>query len=521
MKKEFIIFKLKAKSVKNFGHRFCLAFKHSKQHHLVPKITALLWAASVAVFVALRIWSVWAPHLWGDELFNYSLSQGSLISLLKRTGLDMAHPPLFYLLLKPWIYLAGSSMSGLRVFTVAISVAAIAPLIMLGRELHLRTRENLLGLSLMAVNNYLILYSYYLRPYSPLLFLTLCSEVAFVRFFLRSESKEKWTLRILVGVNILLVYTHYFGWLVVVAQYLWVALTDRRHLRQITWAMAIVILCFLPWVGVIGYVSTKVSYTVLDQMSSDRSPSLQSIILLLRSFNGGFTSTLLTLAGSILFLLLVILGVKDSVLGSREPKVGDNASWKPLALLAWLTTFPIVTSLVASYAFTWIWMPRYVIVSTAPYLLLVAACAFRLRSPQARTVAVVFLLGWTAVTGFTDNLADALHGPNAPSYGLARDLSRAETRTEGPIRVYGLSPYAEQGLRLALSITGERRFEMVACPVDVSLPDDYFWVAVTEHDPRAAARTKELASDSGYSLGEPIYSGMAPQRHILIPISRK
>lgn len=521
MKKEFIISKLKAKSVKNFGHGLWLAFKHSKQRHEVPKIKVLTWAASVAVFIALRIWSVSSPHLWGDELFNYSLSQGSLITLLKRTGLDMAHPPLFYLLLKPWIYLVGSSMAGLRVFTVAISVAAIVPFIMLGRELHLRTREIWLALSLMAVNNYLILYSYYLRPYSLLLFLTLCSDVAFVKFILRSQSTGKWTWRILVGVNILLVYTHYFGWLVVVAQYLWVALTDRRHLRQITWATVIVILCFLPWVGVIGYVSTKVSYTVWDQMSSERTPSLQSIISLLRCFNGGFTSTLLTLGGSTLFLLLVMLGLKNSVLGPRETKAGDNPSWKPLALLAWLTTFPIVTSLIASYAFTWIWMPRYLIVSTAPYLLLVAACAFRLRSPQARTVAAVFLLGWAVFTGFTDNLADALHGPNAPSYGLARDLSRAETRTKGPIRVYGLSPYAEQGLRLALSITGEQRFEMVACPVDVSLPDDYFWVAVTEHDPRAAARTKQLASDPGYSLGEPIYSGMAPQRHIVIPISRK
>jgi len=213
--------------------------------------------------------------------------------------------------------------------------------------------------------------------------------------------------------------------------------------------------------------------------------------------------------------------LKKSFLGSREPEQDDGASLKSLALLAWLTTFPIVTSLVASYAFTWKWMPRYVIVSTVPYLLLVAAGAFRLRTPPARAAAVVFLLGWSAVAGFTDNLADALHGPNAPSYGLARDLSRAEARTEGPIRVYGLSPYAAQGLRLAISITGERRFEIISCQVNASLPDNYFWIALTEHDPLAVARVRELTADPRYSLGEPIYSGMSPQRHILIPIRRK
>ena len=78
-------------------------------------------------------------------------------------------------------------MAGLRVLTVAISIASIVPFIILGRELLLTDKGNCLALALMAVNNYLILYSYYLRPYSLLLFLTLCSHVAFVRFIRRGS----------------------------------------------------------------------------------------------------------------------------------------------------------------------------------------------------------------------------------------------------------------------------------------------------------------------------------------------
>ncbi|MCA1593403.1 MAG: glycosyltransferase family 39 protein [Acidobacteria bacterium] len=146
----------------------------------------------------------------------------------------MAHPPFFYLLLKPWVYIVGSSMSGLRVFTVALSIAAIMPLLVLCRELHLRIREIALASSLMAVNNYLILYSYYLRPYSLLLFLTLSSHVAFVRFLRHEESDKRRALLILVEVNIPFVYTHYFAWLVVAAPYLWVAFMERRRLRRFT-----------------------------------------------------------------------------------------------------------------------------------------------------------------------------------------------------------------------------------------------------------------------------------------------
>jgi len=501
--------------------RQCFNFDGSSLRPLSSMIAKLMLAASGCLYFALRLRSIWTPRLWGDELFNYSLSQGSWLSIIKRTGLDMAHPPLFYLLLKPWVYVVGSSMSGLRVFTVAFSIAAIVPMLALCRELHFRIREIALASSLMAINSYLILYSYYLRPYSLLLFLTLCSHVAFVRFLRHEESEKRRALLILVAVNIPFVYTHYFAWLVVAAQYLWVVFMERRRLRRFTAAMAIIALSYLPWVGVLVYVSTQVSYTFWDQASWETPPNLQSLILLLRSFNGGFESAGLTLAGSAVFLTIVLLSMKNSALITHSSGQADEACSKPLVLLAWMTAFPVVVSLVASYAFTLIRQPRYVIVAAGTYSLLVAASAFRLRTPRARAVAVAFLLGWTAVAGFTDNLAEALHGPDAPSYRLAQDLSRAEARSERPIRIYGFSPYAAQGLRLAISITGERRFEIISCPVNAPLTDDYFWIALTEHDPLATARVSELSADPAYSLGEPISSGEPSQRHILIPVQRR
>lgn len=506
---------------KNIGNKFSHRWRQLSLPYQTGKIATLALVASAGVYLALRIWSIWTPRLWGDELFNYSLSQGTWLTLLKRAGLDMAHPPLFYILLKPWIHLVGSSMSRLRAFTVAISIAAILPLIVLGRELRLRTEVIALALGLMAVNSYLIIYSYYLRPYSLLNFLTLCSLAAFVRFLRHDEADKTRLLIILVIVNVLFTYTHYFAWLTVAAQFLWVALTTRQHLRRITLVMLLTALCSLPWLGVIVYVSTQVPYTFLNQISWDVPPNSQSFVLLLRCFNGGFKSTWLTLVGSSILMLLVIVSLKTSIRGARAARHDDDIDLKPLAILAWLTMFPIIVSLIVSRVFTWKWEPRYVIVSSVPYLLLVAACAFHLRTPRLRAAAITFLLGWAAIAGVMDNIAETLHGPNAPSYQLAQDLSRVETQAAGQIPIYGLSPYAGQGLSLALSITGEQRFKVIACPVDTPLPDNYFWLAVTEHDPLATARVSELASDPAYSLGEPIYSGIPPQRHIAIPVRRR
>jgi uncharacterized membrane protein len=480
----------------------------------------LLVAASVAVYVALRLRSIWSPRLWGDEVFNYSLSQGTWVTILKRAALDMVHPPLFYLLLKPWVHVVGGSLSGLRVVPVAVSLAAVVPFIALARELRLGKRETALALGLMAVNEYLILYSYYLRPYSLLLFFALCSHLAFVRFVRSDEAGRRRALFLLTVVNTLFVYTHYFAWLVVAAEYLWASLTDRRSLRPLLLAGAANGVCTLPWVGAVVYASSRAPHTLLEHLNWSP-PDMQSVVLLLRSFNGGFESAPLTLAGGALILTMIAVAIsrppKD---GRRHDGLEGGVAFNERALLAWLAAFPVVASLAVSYAFSLIWMPRYVIASAAPYLFLVAASALRLPGRATRVAAAAFLLAWATLPLPTGDLTQALHGPDAPSCWLARDLARAEMRGTGPIRVYGLSPYAEQGLRLAFSTMPERRFEFLPYPVGSS-PDGHYWIALTEHDTAAGARVRELALDPRYSLGEPLYAGLPPQRHILVPVQRR
>ena len=70
----------------------------------------------------------------------------------------------------------------------------------------------------------------------------------------------------MTAVNVLFVYTHYFAWLLLAAQYLWVLFTDFRSLRRFTIAIAIVVLCFIPWIAVIVYASTRVIFDYMGPL---------------------------------------------------------------------------------------------------------------------------------------------------------------------------------------------------------------------------------------------------------------
>ena len=497
-----------------------ISAKRNEEHVSRNWLLIAIMVAVIGLYIGLRIWSLWTPHLWGDEVFSFSLSQGSWLTLFKRAGLDMIHPPLFYFPLKLWIYVTGSSVPGLRILPVMFSIVSIVPLIILGRKLSFQMPVIVLTLALAAVNNYLILYSYYLRSNSLLLLLSLSSQAVFVMLLRSRSTNQKQTLVALTLVNIVFVYTHYFAWFMIVGEYLWILVRDRKHLRSLTFATAIIVLSYLPWIGVIVYVSTQVSYTFLDKLTWYYPPGVRSLLLLFRCFQGGFNSTALTLTGSFIVLVIVLAGLKNfSGSDSKDPNRERNLN--PYTLLLWLSAFPIISSEVVGRIFTWKWEPRYLILVTGSYLLLVSASAFSLRNHYLRALAIVFLLAWSSIAGFTDNLAEVLHGPDGPSLLLARDLSQKEPRNVGPINIYGLSPYVEQGLRLALNLTGERRFQTKQCAPDVTLSDDYFWLAVAEHDPIAMARVTQLSSGQLYDLGERLYRGEYPERHILIPVRRR
>jgi uncharacterized membrane protein len=85
-----------------------------------------------------------------------------------------------------------------------------------------------ISLLLFAANGYLIKYAQEVRMYGLLLFFTLCSLWLFVKL-LRGEGAARGLLLALTACNLLLVYTHYYGWLVVSTEAAFLLPSARRR----------------------------------------------------------------------------------------------------------------------------------------------------------------------------------------------------------------------------------------------------------------------------------------------------
>lgn len=82
--------------------------------------------------------------------------------------------------------------------------------------------------------------------YSLLFSLTVCSLWLFVRFVKRDSGRSK-TLAVLFAVNLLLVYTQYFGWLVVGTEFVFLLLWHRARALLFSCSVAALALAFAPW----------------------------------------------------------------------------------------------------------------------------------------------------------------------------------------------------------------------------------------------------------------------------------
>ena len=146
-----------------------------------------------------------AKGLWPVNTFGYMLNQ-SLFSN------DI--PPLFDILIWFWAQGAGVSDFSLRLFAVLIGVTGIPAIYLLGKRL-LNPTAGLIAAGLLCLNYGHLDFSQTARGYGMLVSLTCLSFWAYVPFLERPAWRTllPWTL-----LNVALVYTHHFAWLVLITQ---------------------------------------------------------------------------------------------------------------------------------------------------------------------------------------------------------------------------------------------------------------------------------------------------------------
>jgi mannosyltransferase len=229
----------------------------------------------LALAVAWHFMNLGARSLWFDESFSWQLIQFPWREMIERAQADV-HPPLYYIILKPWTDLFGDSAFAMRLLSVAWFGVVLLGANLLCRESAAtlavskpseagpalgRARDaGLMAMLLLATSPYLFHYSQEARMYTQLIGLCLLSNWLLLRAIReRARPALWWGAYALASAGA--AYTHYFGLFAVVAQATfcvgllmatsgvrglrpWADPTARRGLIAILLTVGL----YLPWV---------------------------------------------------------------------------------------------------------------------------------------------------------------------------------------------------------------------------------------------------------------------------------
>jgi uncharacterized membrane protein len=458
------------------------------------------------------VWRLTATCLWFDELFSVHAARHTWAGLWHFVAADLIHPPLFYALLKLWTAAGGESLYWLRLFPVVASVAALVPLLLLARELRLGTWATNVALLVAAANGYLIKYAQEVRMYGLLLLLTLTSLWLFARLLSR-EGQARGILLALFFVNLLLVYTHYYGWLVVACEAAFLALRERKRLGAFMLTVAGLAVAYVPWVTACARAAVG-GGGLAQNIGWIGRPGPNNLVELFALFNQPFyfrqssSDPLFVRFGALLGLLLVGLPVVVLLFERlRRRGEGDERDGETVAFLLTFTLLPVALAFVASYVLPQsVWGTRHLIVASGPYALLAGLALGRLRPAWWRATALLLLCCWLTFVGALNLVRREPAHVWCAWEGLAASASRDEA---GAGDVYAFEDLVAYHLWFALERGGRFRVVSIEGAPGVAedpayfLPRDFHGVAVANTDALQGERFWAAFRDTNWDESRP------------------
>jgi len=470
--------------------------------------------AILGLFVLLRCRRLTHYGLWFDETFSLYAARLGWRDLVGFVAKDVVHPPGFYLLLKVWVGLGGSALIWLKLLPLTAALLSIVFFVRLACELRLSKAEFGLAFFLISVNAYLIYYAQELRMYSALLCLTLWSLALFMR--LTKDGAYRFPISLFL-VNLLLIYTHYYGWLIVATQWCYLLLWRRNRLPQYSVGVFGLFVCYLPWVFLVT--KTLIAKGGLAQNLQWLSrPQVSDVVWYYAMLNGTHRLAGTTAVGLIIFSFPVVVWLFNA---ARHPAESDLSLLKPLLFFSFI---PVGFAFLGSYLLTQsIWGERYLIIASIPYLILISVAINRLPFATVRIVAALLSIAWatTATVAIMKRDDERLNW-----YSLTATLSKAESG-QGKTKLYADSEFVASPIRFALETSGENRFEVIAAndmfgspTLDIfqaAATENHFWMAFRAAPEETTSLEKKLYA-RGCHIDSRFFVSTANQRIVYFPV---
>ncbi len=205
--------------------------------------------------VGLRSYQLTSRSLWFDEAFSWRLIQFPLTELVARDAQDV-HPPLYYLILKGWSVVFGSSLLALRSFSVTAAAATMGAGYLFVSSATKSRGAGLVAAAFLALSGWQIQFAWEARMYTLGTLLAFLSSWALLRAIRREpQAAAPWLLYGVLGV--LFAYVHYYALFTIVAHLVFVAgyllVTTRGRIGEIGQSRRL-------WYGLLAAVVAGVLY---------------------------------------------------------------------------------------------------------------------------------------------------------------------------------------------------------------------------------------------------------------------
>jgi len=313
-----------------------------------------IWIFISIIFILniiLKIIFLKDNDLAGDEPFTVFNSQGSLhdiSSMLK----DENNPPLHFFLIHFWIKIFGISTFAVRFPSLIFSSFTVIYLFIFGNKYY-NFKTGVLAAILFTLSSFQFYFSHEARVYSLMGFLIIASLYYFISLLIDHNFKRN--LILLTIVNILLIYSHYFGIFLIIIEFLSVLFFHeyRKKIKPYLLSLAVCIIAFAP-ILIIFYYRLGTSINNGTWVSK---PHFNDSYFKFKGFVNSPVNAVATI--SILIVSLILWTIKDK-------KV--NSATKPVLLV-----FP---GLFIAMFFVSYWIPmfidRYLISCSIGLILIIA-----------------------------------------------------------------------------------------------------------------------------------------------------
>jgi hypothetical protein len=451
--------------------------------------------ALVASFVAIRLWNLTTFCLDSDEIFSVLCARYKLGHLLQAVQSDVVHPPLSYLLLWLWVRIGGESLVWVRLLPFLLSVVALGPVWIVFRQLKLSPPARFIALALLAINDYQVFHARYVRMYALFFLLSVISMALFNSTLSRGR-KEAFIA--LTAVNFLLVYTQYFGWMVIGVEGLHLLLMDRRKLKPFLLGTALIAVLFAPW----AYAATQGAIAkggLAPNLGWIRHPKIGDLWWYYVGCDG--TLWPIPVASAMVFLLFgaMAAGLWRVFLAAAPPA---RSRLVFAGLLAFLP--PTAAYVLSNFLRNSIWGNRHLIVSAVPYMALLALGLVALRPKWLRFIVIFIAASWGAwstyrVTSYPElrNNMDVLTG----------QLVGLNAHAPDPVTIDFLDPYLAFPMTYYLESHYHKQWNLVNVASVDQVAGDRVWVGYNHKNWKLKQSPEELLRRRGYQIGPGVWAG--------------